>query len=35
MEPAKNMVELHSVVVEVDETTGKAVNVRRHMVRGD
>jgi len=35
MEPAKGMVELHSVIVEVDEGTGKAVDVRRHVVRGD
>jgi len=35
MEPAKGGVELHSVIVDVDETTGKAVEARRHTVRGD
>jgi len=35
MEPAKGMVELHSVIVDVDEATGKAVAIRRHTVRGD
>jgi metallophosphoesterase (TIGR00282 family) len=35
MEPAKNMVELHSVIVEVDDATGKALAVRRHTVKGD
>lgn len=35
MEPAKGSVELHSVIVEVDDATGKAVNIRRHTVRGD
>jgi metallophosphoesterase (TIGR00282 family) len=35
MEPAKGGVELHSVIVEVDEATGKAVEVKRHTVRGD
>jgi metallophosphoesterase (TIGR00282 family) len=35
MEAAKGTVELHSVIVEVDEETGKALNVRRHTVRGD
>jgi 2',3'-cyclic-nucleotide 2'-phosphodiesterase len=35
MEPAKGSVELHSVIVEVDDTTGKAVNIKRHTVRGD
>ena len=35
MEPAKRMVELHSVIVEVDDATGKATAVRRHTVRGD
>jgi metallophosphoesterase (TIGR00282 family) len=35
MEAAKRMVELHSVIVEVDEETGKAVDVRRHTVKGD
>jgi metallophosphoesterase (TIGR00282 family) len=35
MEPAKHMVELHSVIVEVDDMTGKALSVRRHTVKGD
>jgi metallophosphoesterase (TIGR00282 family) len=35
MEPAKGSVELHSVVVEVDEVSGQAVQIRRHTVRGD
>ncbi len=35
MEPATRGVELHSVIIDVDETTGKAVAIRRHMVRGD
>ena len=35
MEPAKGSVELHSVIVEVDDSSGKALNVRRHTVRGD
>lgn len=35
MEPAKGMVELHSVIVDVDEETGKARAIRRHTVRGD
>ena len=35
MEPAKGLVELHSVIVEVDDATGKAVAVRRHVVHGD
>jgi len=35
MEPAKRSVELHSVIVEVDDHTGKALNVRRHTVQGD
>jgi calcineurin-like phosphoesterase len=35
MEPAKKMVELHSVIVDVDDSTGKALAVRRHTVKGD
>ncbi len=35
MEAAKGSPELHSVIVDVDETTGKAVSIRRHTVRGD
>ncbi len=32
MEPARGKVELHSVIVETDESTGKAVSIRRHTV---
>lgn len=35
MEPAKGSVELHSVIVEADDATGKALSIRRHTVRGD
>ncbi len=35
MEAAKGMPELHSVVLEVNEITGKALDIRRHCVRGD
>lgn len=35
MEAAKGSPELHSVVLEVDEATGKAVHFKRHTVRGD
>jgi hypothetical protein len=35
MEPAKGGVELHSVIVDVDDATGKATAFRRHTVRGD
>ena len=35
LEPAKGMVELHSVIVDVDESTGKARSIRRHTVRAD
>jgi 2',3'-cyclic-nucleotide 2'-phosphodiesterase len=35
MEAAKGGPELHSVIVEVDEATGKAIAMRRHTVRGD
>src|SRR5580700_10929121 len=35
MEAAKGSVELHSVIVEVDGQTGKALSIRRHTVRGD
>lgn len=35
MEAATGSPELHAVILEVDETTGKAVNFRRHTVRGD
>ena len=32
MEPARGKVELHSVILEVDESTGKSVSIRRHSV---
>ncbi|HEX8983893.1 MAG TPA: TIGR00282 family metallophosphoesterase [Bryobacteraceae bacterium] len=32
MEPARGKVELHSVIVDVDETTGKATGIERHTV---
>ncbi len=35
MEAAKGSVELHSVIVDVDDNTGKATAVKRHTVRGD
>jgi metallophosphoesterase (TIGR00282 family) len=35
MEPAKGSAELHSVIVEVDDATGKAIQLRRHTVKGD
>ncbi|MCU1259491.1 MAG: metallophosphoesterase [Bryobacterales bacterium] len=35
MEAAKGMVELHSVIVDVDEATGKAQAIRRHNDYGD
>jgi 2',3'-cyclic-nucleotide 2'-phosphodiesterase len=35
MEAAKNSAELHSVLVQVDDATGKAVNIRRHTISGD
>jgi calcineurin-like phosphoesterase len=35
MEPAKGGAELHSVIVQVDDATGKATAIRRHTVRGD
>jgi metallophosphoesterase (TIGR00282 family) len=35
MEPAKGMVELHSVIVDIDEHTGLARSIERHTVRGD
>jgi metallophosphoesterase (TIGR00282 family) len=34
-EPAKGSVELHSVIIEVDEQTGKTLAIKRHTVRGD
>ena len=35
MEAARGSVELHSVIIEVDDLTGKAVAIRRHTVQGD
>jgi metallophosphoesterase (TIGR00282 family) len=35
MEPAKGKVELHSVVIDVDDSTGKALSIRRHTICGD
>ena len=35
MEPASGGVELHSVIIDVDENTGKALSIRRHTVNGD
>jgi metallophosphoesterase (TIGR00282 family) len=35
MEAAKGKVELHSVIIDVDESTGQATSIRRHMVSGD
>jgi metallophosphoesterase (TIGR00282 family) len=35
MEAAKKGVELHAVIVDVDETTGKARAIRRHAINGD
>lgn len=35
MESAKGKVEFHSVIVDVDESTGRARTIRRHTVAGD
>jgi len=35
MEAAKGMVEFHSVIIDVDEETGLARGIRRHMLRAD
>jgi hypothetical protein len=35
MEVARGNVELHSVIVDVDEATGKATAIRRHTIQGD
>jgi 2',3'-cyclic-nucleotide 2'-phosphodiesterase len=35
MEAARGEPELHAVIVEVDDATGKARSVRRHAIRGD
>ena len=35
MQAAKGSVELHSVIIDIDEATGKALAIRRHTVRAD
>jgi metallophosphoesterase (TIGR00282 family) len=35
MEAAKGGVELHSVIIDVDEATGRAKAIRRHTIQGD
>jgi calcineurin-like phosphoesterase len=35
MEAAKKTAELHAVIVDVDEATGKARCMRRHAINGD
>jgi metallophosphoesterase (TIGR00282 family) len=35
MEPATGGVELHSVIIDVDDESGKALAIRRHTVHGD
>jgi metallophosphoesterase (TIGR00282 family) len=35
MEPAKESPELHAVIVDVDEATGRARAIRRHAINGD
>lgn len=35
MEAAKGMVELHSVIIDIDENTGAARGIRRHSIRAD
>jgi metallophosphoesterase (TIGR00282 family) len=35
MEAARHSAELHSVIIDVDETTGRARAVRRHTINGD
>lgn len=35
MEAARGQPELHSVIIDVDEATGKARSIRRHAIRGD
>jgi hypothetical protein len=35
MEAAKQLPELHSVILDVDESTGFARGIRRHAIRGD
>ena len=35
MEPATGSIELHSVIMDVDDETGKTREIKRHTVRGD
>lgn len=35
MDAARGGAELHSVIVEIDERNGRAISIRRHMIRGD
>jgi 2',3'-cyclic-nucleotide 2'-phosphodiesterase len=35
MEPARGEPELHAVIIDVDDSTGKARSIRRHAIRGD
>jgi hypothetical protein len=35
MEAARQHAELHSVIVDVDEATGRARSVRRHAINGE
>jgi metallophosphoesterase (TIGR00282 family) len=35
MEPARKTVELHSVIVEIDDATGRATAIKRHTIGGD
>ena len=35
MEAGKSAVELHSVIIDVDDATGKAIAIRRHTIQGD
>ena len=35
MEAAREGPELHAVIIDVDEATGKARSVRRHAINGD
>jgi calcineurin-like phosphoesterase len=35
MEASRQGAELHSVIIDVDENTGKARAIRRHTIKGD
>jgi len=35
LEASKEMPELHSVILDIDEATGRARSIRRHTVGGD